>query len=463
MSKHILRLFNTLNGKKEVFKTLIPNKVMFYVCGVTVYDVCHIGHARAYVSFDIIHRYLKYLGYEVQFIQNFTDIDDKIIARANRDGVEYTEITQKFIKLFEDDMTALGLLKATANPRATDYIDEMISFITSLIEKGHAYQGGTDVFFSVESFESYGKLSKKVLEDLEAGTRVDVNSQKRNPLDFVLWKSAKPEEPSWESPWGVGRPGWHIECSTMVYHQLGPTIDIHAGGADLIFPHHENEIAQSECFTEKPFAQYWMHNGFVNIKNEKMSKSLGNFVTIQDVLTKYTGEILKFYLLRVHYRTPLRFSSEGLDEARLAYQKLKNAAFSENSDIPNEDQKEFDRLAESFHSAMHEDFNAAEAIGFLFEMARLVNRLNGAGSKKLLELGQILGLFGKAPEEKNSDIFSSEVHTLVAARQKARKDRDFQLSDQLRNQLREEYGILLKDGSGGHVELEVMDDKRGLL
>lgn len=463
MSTAILKLFNTLSAKKEVFKPLIQGKVMLYVCGVTVYDVCHIGHARAYVSFDIIHRYLRYLGYDVQFIQNFTDIDDKIIARANRDGVPYTEITEKYINLFEEDMSELGLLKATANPRATEYISEMITFISSLIEKGHAYQGGDDVFFSVESFESYGKLSKKVLEDLEAGTRVDVNTHKRNPLDFVLWKSAKPEEPSWESPWGLGRPGWHIECSTMVYHQLGSTIDIHAGGADLIFPHHENEIAQSECFTGKPFANYWMHNGFVKIQDEKMSKSLGNFITIQDVLKQYSGEILKFYLMRVHYRTPLRFSSDGLAEASSAYHKLQSAAFSVSSEIPNDEVIHFNRLEASFHSAMHEDFNAAEAIGFLFEMAKLVNRLNGAGAEKLLKLGHILGLFVNKPEEKRSDFLSPEIQALVESRQKARQDRNFQLADELRKQLETEYGILLKDVPGGHVELAFVNDKRGEL
>ncbi len=317
-------LYNTLSGKKEVFVPSNPPEVTFYTCGVTSYDYCHVGHARVYVVFDCIRRHLAYRGYSVRFVQNFTDIDDKIIKRSNELGEDWRSLTDRFIAACLEDLVALNVLPAESYPRATAYIDQMQALISVLIDKKAAYVAGGDVYFSVAAFPDYGKLSKKVLEDLVAGSRVGVSDIKKDPLDFVLWKSAKPGEPSWESPWGAGRPGWHIECSAMVLSSFGETIDIHAGGQDLIFPHHENEICQSECATGKSFSRYWLHNGFVTIRDEKMAKSAGNFFTIRDLLAKYSGEVVRFFLLKTHYRSPLGFSLEGLDESAQALSRLQH-------------------------------------------------------------------------------------------------------------------------------------------
>ena len=300
-----IKIYNTLSQKKEIFTPIKENEVSFYVCGVTVYDYCHIGHARAYVAFDGIRRYLEYKGYTVNYIQNFTDIDDKIIVRSNEINCDFNELTQKFITAYFTDMDKLNIKRASQYPKATEYIDEIINMINTLIDKQHAYEIDGDIYFAVDTYKDYGKLSKKVLEDLVSGIRVGVSDKKKNPLDFALWKKAKENEPNWNSPWGKGRPGWHIECSAMSTACLDETIDIHGGGADLIFPHHENEICQSECTTNKQFAKYWVHNGFVNIKNEKMSKSKKKLLTVNDILNSYNGEVLRFYLQKMHYRQPL--------------------------------------------------------------------------------------------------------------------------------------------------------------
>ncbi len=320
-----LRIYNTLTGKKEDFVPQTPGKVSMYVCGVTVYDHCHIGHARANVVFDVVYRYLRHIGYEVTYVRNYTDVDDKIINRANKEGVDFREITERFIREFDRDMNALGIAEPTFQPRATEHIDDIVRIVSALVDKGFAYQAGGDVYFNVERYAEYLKLSKRNLDDMKAGARIEVDERKEHPMDFVLWKEAKPGEPSWDSPWGKGRPGWHIECSAMSMRFLGETIDIHGGGKDLVFPHHENEIAQSEAATGKPFVRYWLHNGFVNINSEKMSKSLGNFFTIKEVLDRYEAEVLRFFLLTAHYRSPLDFSDQNMNEAEAGLDRIYTA------------------------------------------------------------------------------------------------------------------------------------------
>ena len=320
-----LRVYNTLSGKKEEFKPLVPGKVGMYVCGVTVYDYCHIGHARANIVFDIVYRYLQYSNYDVTYVRNYTDVDDKIIARANERGISSQELSEEFIRAFDEDMAALGLRTPTHEPKATAYIAEIIALVEQLIAKGMAYESEGDVYYSVDNFPSYLKLSKRNMEEMLAGARIAPGELKRNPMDFALWKAAKPGEPSWESPWGAGRPGWHIECSAMSSSLLGETFDIHGGGRDLIFPHHENEIAQSEGVSGKPFVKYWLHNGFVNVNQEKMSKSLGNFFTIRDILKRYDPEVVRFFILTAHYRSPIDFSDQNLEESRLGLTRFYEA------------------------------------------------------------------------------------------------------------------------------------------
>ncbi len=448
-----LVLSNTLSGKKEPFVPLTKGKVLFYLCGVTVYDICHIGHARAYVVFDTIRRYLTHLGYQVKLIQNFTDIDDKIIKKAAEEGVSVDTITHKYIEAYFTDMRALNIQDATHYPHATHYIPKMIQLIETLIEKGHAYVQGGDVCFSVATFKDYGKLSKKVLEELIAGSRVEVSQAKQNPADFVLWKSSKPGEPSWPSPWGNGRPGWHIECSAMAFQELGEQIDIHAGGADLIFPHHENEIAQSECITGKPFARYWLHNGFVTIQSEKMSKSLKNIISIQEILTRFSGDILRFYLLKAHYKTPLHFSFEGLNEAENAYQRLISTLKGTKSPkAPSSDNiTNVEALEEKFHKAMCDDFNSAEAIGYLFELSKIINT-TGHFHDTLKRLGHLLGLFTQDSLEDES--FSQEILHLVEERTMAKVQREFTKADHIRQQLLDSHGIMIEDIPGGESRLK---------
>ena len=469
-----LRVYNTLTGKKEVFEPINPGKVGMYVCGVTVYDYCHIGHARANIVFDIVYRYLLYSHYDVTYVRNYTDVDDKIIARAQERGIASEALANEFIKAFDEDMEALGLKKPTFEPKATEYIDEIIALAQSLIAKGMAYEAAGDVYFSVDSFPSYLKLSKRNMNEMLAGARIAPGEQKRNPMDFALWKAAKPGEPSWNSPWGPGRPGWHIECSAMSSSFLGETFDIHGGGRDLIFPHHENEIAQSEGAHDKPFVKYWLHNGFVNVDQEKMSKSLGNFFTIRDILQQYDPEVVRFFILTAHYRSPIDFSDQNLKEAQTGltrfYEALNSASeVLKQSKVPGENKDEAKRLEDQFRSAMDDDFNTAQAIGFLFEGVRLINRLMAEKKflkkpesvsmvnslrKTILELGDVLGLLGSNPKEwlrkKNLKglmeigLTENEVKQLISERLEAKRNKDFERADQIRDDLSRK-GIELLD------------------
>ncbi len=485
-----LRVYNTLTAAKEQFEPLIPGKVRMYVCGVTVYDHCHIGHARANVVFDMIFRYLRYSGYDVTYVRNYTDIDDKIINRANRDGVSFQEISERFIKEFDRDMAELQLLLPTHQPKATEHIPEIIAIVERLIEQGVAYQAGGDVYFCVEKFTPYLKLSKRNLEEMQAGARIEVDERKAHPMDFALWKEAKPGEPFWESPWGMGRPGWHIECSAMSMKYLGESFDIHGGGKDLIFPHHENEIAQSEAATGKPFVKYWLHNGFVNINAEKMSKSLGNFFTIKEVLEKYDSEVLRFFLLSAHYRSPLDFSDQNLDESIVGLERIYAALAGiediiavdttppQWEDVARLSEAEQELLAKSgeirqrFKEAMDDDFNTALAIGHVFDLVRCINRVLAEGgghsavSRSILigaktnicTLGGVLGLFGTLPAEffariqqrrmTGVELSAAEIDKLVAERSAARTAKDFKRSDEIRDYLLAQ-NIVLLDGPQG--------------
>ncbi len=473
-----LRVYNTLNGRKEPFEPIEPGKVGMYVCGVTVYDYCHVGHARANIVFDIIYRYLRYAGYEVNYVRNYTDVDDKIIARANERGIDSQELAEQFIRAFDEDMAALGLDLPSCQPKATEHMAEIIAIVEKLIERGIAYPSGGDVYFSVEQFPDYLKLSGRNLEEMQAGARIAPGELKRNPMDFALWKAAKPGEPSWDSPWGAGRPGWHIECSAMSMKYLGESFDIHGGGKDLIFPHHENEIAQSEGATGKPFVKYWLHNGFVNVNQEKMSKSLGNFFTIRDILKTYDSEILRFFILSAHYRSPIDFSDQNLDEATSGleriYEALEAAAQAvEGCPESTEPCPEADAFKARFAEAMDDDFNTALALGHIFDAVRTMNRL--IAEKKfrkkaslvtevralhaaVMQVGDALGLFGSDPAawlEKQRlialdklGISVAEVQEQIERRVQARADKDFALSDQIRDEL-DARGVILLDGPQG--------------
>lgn len=448
-----------------------------YVCGPTVYDLSHIGHARSAVAFDVIYRYLKYKGFNVRYTRNYTDIDDKIINRANRDGVSWKEIAERYIRAFDEDMAALGVEIPTYCPKATETIKEMTDVIQTLIDKGFAYELNGDVYYSVRKFNSYGKLSGKNIEELESGARVEVDERKKDPLDFALWKKSKPGEPSWPSPWGEGRPGWHIECSAMSHKFLGEMIDIHGGGKDLIFPHHENEIAQSEAATGKPFVRYWIHNGFVNIEKEKMSKSLGNILTIKDAVNNYSAEAVRVFLLSSHYQSPIDYSQESLKSAEseidrfyTTLEKMENNWASVMSVAINEDRKK-ERI-KSFINAMDDDFNTAAVIGFIFKEVNEANRLmdgaakSGIGKefKEVLpiirvifkEMSGILGVFNRTPQEyfqekkSRSNVPADEIEKLIAQRNEARKTKDFTRADAIRKEL-EGNGILLEDTSKGTI------------
>ncbi|MDY0270258.1 cysteine--tRNA ligase [Trichloromonas sp.] len=484
-----LRVYNTLSGGKEEFRPLVPGKVGMYVCGVTVYDYCHIGHARANIVFDIVYRYLKFSGYEVNYVRNYTDVDDKIISRAKERGIDSRTLAEEFIRAFDEDMAALGLDLPTYQPKATEHIPQIIAIVERLIERGMAYSSGGDVYFSVEKFPGYLKLSKRNLDEMRAGARITPGEQKRNPMDFALWKAAKPGEPAWDSPWGPGRPGWHIECSAMSMQYLGESFDIHGGGKDLIFPHHENEIAQSEGASGKPFVKYWLHNGFVNVNQEKMSKSLGNFFTIRDILQKYDAEVVRFFILSAHYRSPIDFSDQNLEDAKAGlsrfYEALKAAdetlaaqitPGTSAGELPPELSEILDRVArveERFREAMDDDFNTALAIGHLFDLVRGMNRivaekslhqnpvlLNGLrqGREQLRRLGGVLGLFGSAPDVwlekqksaglKEGGLSPERIEALIAERRQARANRDFARADQIRDEL-DAQGIMLLDSKEG--------------
>ena len=486
-----LRVYNTLSGGKELFEPLEPGRVRMYVCGVTVYDHCHIGHARANVVFDVIYRYLLYLGYDVTYVRNYTDIDDKIINRAIKEGVTFDKVSERFIAEFDRDMARLGLQLPTHQPRATEHISEIIDIVRTLVEKGYAYQAEGDVYYSVDRFAGYLKLSGRSLEEMQAGARIEVDERKRHPMDFALWKEAKPGEPYWDSPWGKGRPGWHIECSAMSMKYLGETFDIHGGGKDLIFPHHENEIAQSEAATGRPFVRYWLHNGFVNINAEKMSKSLGNFFTIKEVLEKYDSELLRFFLLSAHYRSPLDFSDQNLTEAEAGIERIYKALagidayLAESGGAPaaaaallggaeQELQEKAGTFMDRFREALDDDFNTALAIGNLFDLVRSINRVlaeTGGRSRlagellatargNITEIGRVLGLFTSDPAlylegikgRKVADlaIVPEEIERLIAERTAARKARDFARSDEIRDTLLAR-GIELLDGPQGTI------------
>lgn len=459
-----MRVYNTLTKQKEEFVPLHEGEVRMYSCGPTVYDYFHIGNARPFIIFDTLRRYLEYKGYKVLFVQNFTDIDDKMIRRANEEGITVKELGDRFINEYFRDADALGIRRATFHPRATQHIGDMIALIRRLIEKGMAYEVDGDVYFDTSAFPEYGKLSGQNLEELEAGARVEVEEGKRNPMDFALWKAQKPGEPAWDSPWGKGRPGWHIECSVMAMKYLGETIDIHAGGQDLIFPHHENEIAQSEAVTGKPFARYWLHNGYININNQKMSKSLGNFFTVREILERFDGEVVRFFMLSAHYRNPINFSEDMLKQAQSALERLYNCKANllhamENAPTNELSKEEGDfvqKLAEfkgRFEEAMDDDINTADALAAIFDMVRDINsQLNPHSSKQfaekayalLDELTGVLGLLRKDPRQE----LDPEIKALIEKRQQARKAKNWALADQIRDELKSR-GIILEDTPQG--------------
>ena len=458
-----IRLYNTLTRKKEPLKTVGPGKVKMYVCGPTVYNYIHIGNARVFVFFDVVRRYLKYRGYGVTYVQNLTDVDDKLIKASKETGRPVPEIAETYIRAFFEDMDSLGVERADVHPRATEHIPEMIEAIRTLIDKGYAYERNGDVYFRAMAKEGYGKLSHQSLEELKAGARVEVNEQKENPLDFALWKRAKPGEISWESPWGRGRPGWHIECSVMSRKYLGDTFDIHAGGTDLTFPHHENEIAQSEALTGKPFALQWMHNGYINLGNEKMSKSLGNIVLVKDLRREFSPRAIRHFLLSAHYRNPIQFTRETMEQMERGIERIDTAwtnlrhrmkASMEGPASP-ETTKALDELTRAFEGAMDDDFNTAGAIGVLFDAVRLANELVGRDvvSRGTLQAvadwlerygGEILGLVESKAEEETDE----QVEALIRKRQEARRRRYFAEADAIRDQLAA-MGIIVEDTPQG--------------
>ncbi len=455
-------IYNTMTRKKELFVPQQEGKVSMYACGPTVYNFFHIGNARPFIVFDTLRRYLEYRGYQVTFVQNFTDIDDKMIRRANEEGITVKELGDRFIKEYYTDADALGVKRATVNPRATEHIQDIIDLVQTLIEKGHAYPASNgDVYFSVRSWPGYGKLSGQNIDDLENGARVDPTEEKRDPLDFALWKGQKPGEPAWPSPWGMGRPGWHIECSAMSMAILGQSFDIHGGGQDLIFPHHENEIAQSEAATGKPFAHYWMHNGFINVDNQKMSKSLGNFFTVRDIAKEFDLDVVRLFMLSVQYRNPINFSRDLIQQAATALQRLRTALDRlKEAPIAQEaapDEQAFlDSLEDyrtRFNEAMDDDLNTADALGVLFDLARGANtfvtvprtkQAIEAVTKMYTELMDVLGLM---PREK-ADEFPAEVLALLDERQAARKAKDYARADQIREQLKG-LGYAIEDSRQG--------------
>jgi len=453
----MLKIYNTLTRSKETFKPRVEGKVGLYVCGMTVYDYCHIGHARVMVVFDTVARYFRYSGYDLTYVRNITDIDDKIIKRANENGEDFLALTERFIDAMHEDERALSVLPPDIEPKATQSMDDIIKMIATLVEKGLAYVGGNgDVFYSVSKFENYGKLSGKNIEDLQAGERVDVDKAKNDPMDFVLWKMAKPDEPSWDSPWGKGRPGWHIECSAMSTCCLGNHFDIHGGGMDLQFPHHENEIAQSEGATGEKFVNLWMHNGFVRVDEEKMSKSLGNFFTVREVLKKYRPEIIRFFVLSSQYRSPLNYSDEQLDDAGAALTRLYTAlrGVEVNNDACDPEYKA------RFDEAMDDDFNTAVALAVLFDLARELNKGKsdiaraGVLAGTLKTLATVLGLLQDEPDNflKGGDaedgLSEEEINKQIQARIDAKTNKDWAKADEIRDQLKAQ-GIIVEDIAGG--------------
>jgi cysteinyl-tRNA synthetase len=457
-----IQIYNTLSRKKETFVPLEEGKVKMYVCGPTVYNYIHIGNARPAIVFDTVRRYMEYRGYDVKYVSNFTDVDDKLIRAANQLGEDVPTIANRFIDAYFEDVSALGCQKADVHPRVMENMDIIIDFISQLVEKGFAYESEGDVYFRTRSFDDYGKLSHQSVDDLQVGARIEVGDRKEDDLDFALWKAAKEGEIYWESPWGLGRPGWHIECSAMAKKYLGETIDIHAGGQDLTFPHHENEIAQSEALSGKLFSRYWMHNGYINIDNEKMSKSLGNFVLVHDIIKRHNPQVLRFFMLSVHYRNPINYSEELLESTKAAFERLTTSYQNLNhrrgasTDLTDHNQEWLDKLTvlhEQFIEAMDDDFNTALAISVLFDISKLANyyllekntavEVIDAFTNKFEELFEVLGLtLG------NEEMLDEDIDALIEKRNQARRDRNFQLSDQIRDQLKE-MNIILEDTPQG--------------
>ncbi|MEH7413870.1 cysteine--tRNA ligase [Neobacillus drentensis] len=457
-----IQIYNTLSRKKETFVPMEEGKVKMYVCGPTVYNYIHIGNARPAIVFDTVRRYLEYRGFNVKYVSNFTDVDDKLIRAANQLGEDVPTIANRFIEAYFEDVSALGCQKADVHPRVMDNMDIIIDFISQLVDKGFAYESEGDVYFRTRSFDEYGKLSHQSIDDLQVGARIEVGDRKEDDLDFALWKSAKEGEIYWESPWGLGRPGWHIECSAMAKKYLGETIDIHAGGQDLTFPHHENEIAQSEALSGKLFSRYWMHNGYINIDNEKMSKSLGNFVLVHDIIQRHNPQVLRFFMLSVHYRNPINYSEELLESTKAAFERITTSYQNLNhrkeasTDLTEHNQEWLDKLTvlhDQFIEAMDDDFNTALAISVLFEISKLANyyllekntavEVIEAFTNKFEELFGVLGLTLGSEEMLDDDI-----DALIEKRNQARRDRNFQLSDQIRDQLKE-MNIILEDTPQG--------------
>lgn len=456
-----MRLYNSLTNKKEEFIPIEAGKVKMYSCGPTVYNYFHIGNARPFIIFDTLRRYFEYLGYEVSFVQNFTDIDDKMIKRANEEGITVKELADRFIGEYFIDAKGLGIKEATVHPKATENIDSIIELIKTLEDKGYAYNVNGDVYFSVKKFEGYGKLSHQPLENLEAGARIEVGDVKKDPMDFALWKAKKEGEPFWQSPWGEGRPGWHIECSAMANKYLGKTIDIHSGGKDLIFPHHENEIAQSECANCAPFANYWLHNGYINVDNKKMSKSLNNFFTVRDVTKEFDYIVIRFFMLSAHYRNPINFSHDLLLQAKTGLERIenciKNLEFLKNNAPDNKISEQVaadaDKLKKQFTDAMDDDINTADAISTLFDIVKYANtNFNENTPKSELELfssllSELMDILGVKPK-KEQDYLDSEIEALIEERNNARKSKDFARADEIRDTLKN-AGIILEDTRGG--------------
>ena len=460
-----MKIFNTMTRSKEEFKPLEEGKVKMYVCGPTVYNYIHVGNARPFIIFDTLRRYLEYRGYDVTFVQNFTDVDDKIIKRGHEEGIAPEEIAQKYIKEYFVDADGLGIKRASVHPQVTENIEQIIEFVKELEDKGYAYAVNGDVYFDTQKFEGYGKLSGIKQEELEAGSRIEVNDQKKHPMDFVLWKAKKEGEPGWTSPWGEGRPGWHIECSVMSRRYLGDTIDIHAGGQDLKFPHHENEIAQSEARSGKTFSNYWMHNEYININNEKMSKSKGNFFTVRDISKLYDLEVVRLFMLSTHYRNPINFSDEILNQSKAGLERLYNAKervefiiSKLNDNAENADElkleEELNSFRQRFIEAMDDDLNTADALSIIFELARFMNsNVNENATiefanKVLGEFNELTGVLNIVNKKHEEDMLDEEIEALIQKRTDAKKNKDFKLADEIRNELLEK-GIVLEDTRQG--------------
>ncbi|AGK51870.1 MAG: cysS [Bacillus sp. (in: firmicutes)] len=457
-----IQIYNTLTRKKEEFVPIEPGKIKMYVCGPTVYNYIHIGNARPAIVFDTVRRYFEFRGFDVQFISNFTDVDDKLIKAAKTLGEDVPTIANRFIDAYFEDVSALGCKQANVHPRVTENMDIIIDFISELVDKGFAYESAGDVYFRTRKFEGYGKLSHQSIDELKVGARIDVGEKKQDDLDFALWKAAKAGEIAWESPWGMGRPGWHIECSAMAKKYLGDTIDIHAGGQDLTFPHHENEIAQSEALSGKPFARYWMHNGYINIDNEKMSKSLGNFVLVHDIIKKHAPEVVRFFMLSVHYRNPINYSDELLENTKAALERLKTSyqnlkhRIDASTNLTENDQEWIGKISDlqgEFIREMDDDINTANGISVLFELSKQANYylLEKNTSTEVINaftslFEKLFGVLGLSLE--NQELLDIEIETLIEQRIEARKNRDFQLSDQIRDQLKD-MNIILEDTPQG--------------